>query len=360
MATGVENEEQGELDPIEVGLREAERQLDAAEKHHGVGSQDAIVCLKTIGTILNDMERYPEALGYFIRAREAIETYLGPNHPLMSDVIAGIGENYLRQSMLVEAQMYFEKAFGVREAIGRGDDIHSAGLLVKMGEMYCITSDFEKAKSHLMKALDIFGSSKSNNETVLGDLNHNLGVIAASEELYGQAKGYLEKASRLRESAYGVRAIETSQSLWGLATVCEALNEREKARELYYQVYQIRQELMGDSDPLVEQAREKVDALYIAPTEGGRSNTPHPAAELGTPVQGGMPQAFQHYETEVVVHLLSASTLLLECGRIEQAKELLAQCLSLYGVTDLHEKVDIHAIIRGLSMRFPELKQLVR
>lgn len=342
-------EEEQRPTPLEEDLKKAYQGLEDAEKHGGSANADTVIALHHLAMILNELGRFPEALGYLIRARENLETYHGASHALMPDILSGIGDNYLLQKMFAEANVYFEKALGLLETQGKDNDQSSGRILVKIGELNLMEHDYSRAKERFMAALMIFNDPKHRNDFMASDLNYNLGIIFVSEQQYARARSFLERAAAVRLEVFGESSIEYGQSLLVLSRALEGIGEIEEARDILSRALRIWESLLGENSSLAVEARQKLAQLEgIKPSAEkkrkvekvqGEEHTERPVLELGE-------------SSEIIMHLLAASVLLIDEKHEKEGREVLGVILRLLGMSDLSVQADLPLVLRALAKRF--------
>lgn len=230
--------------------------VSEAEAHTGMESDELVAALITAGQLLNARGEYLDGLGYFIRGRGILELREEQLHPLMSELLAGIGEHYLLQGMLVEALPYYRKSLAVQEALCIGETPDCAFLHMKAGEILCMQGELDDAKEHILRSYQILKNFEQTDHFSLGEVTHNLGIILHAEGQYTRSAEYLTEAAAHRSKYYGAHSLERADSLWALGNCQTAVQAEAHALESFYEAITIREEVLGQDDPLVVESKD--------------------------------------------------------------------------------------------------------
>lgn len=242
-------------------LVDALQYLDAVEREHGVQSDTFVEALLQMGHLLHQRGNFLDALGYFIRGRGVLEAREEQLHPLMSDLLAGMGENYLLQNMLQEAQPYLEKAISVREALCVAENPETAMLLMKTAEINVMQGELFPAHEQLTRAYQILCEVSPENYELLGEASHNLGVLLISQKHYDRAMECLKKACDFREKYFDKNSLERSDSLVAYAAACKEVDKNKEGLHALYEAMTIREEILGSEHEAVQDIKDRYRAL---------------------------------------------------------------------------------------------------
>lgn len=245
----------------DIELNDALEYLDAVEREHGVESDAFVEALCSVGKLLHTRHNFLDALGYFIRGRAVLETREEQLHPLMSQLLAGIGENYLLQEMYPEALPYYEKAVSVLEALCMAENEDTARLLMKAGELQVMQGELFTANEHFTRAYQILCEVSPEHYELLGDVCHNFGVLLLTEKHFDRAYEVLRKGTEYRLKAFGDLSLERADSLVALAAASTELGNHRSALEHLYTALEIRSQILGEDDPLVHDAKARYTSV---------------------------------------------------------------------------------------------------
>lgn len=341
----------GELMSVEDGaenyddteLSDALGFLDALEREKGIECDEFVEALCAVGRLLHDRNNFLDALGYFIRGRAVLETREEQLHPLMSDLLAGIGENYLLQEMYQEALPYYEKAASVREALCIAENEDTARILMKAGELQVMQGEYFAAHQHLTRAYQILCETAPDNAVLLGDACHNLGILLLSEKHFDRAFEILKKAADYRADSSGQESLERADSLVALAAAGAEIGKLSTALESLYAAVTIREQLLGEDDDLVKDAKSRYRAI---------SEQISDSAEVKDAVIKKQPSRASSIEPnlEVLFALISTAALAVQKEQGELALKLLALSKDAISEKGLPDKLleQIQELVGGL------------
>ncbi|MDY6801013.1 MAG: tetratricopeptide repeat protein [Bacteroidota bacterium] len=146
-----------------------------------------------------------------------------------------------RRGLVLDGKDCLDKAMEIAE---RCDSLWWKGtVLIKCGDYYTITGDFEKAVDYYFKAQKIFVDQKK--FIALGSLYNNLGATYENMGKYDEAMSNLIKALEIYESINDSMGIAKTQLNLGLLYFRQ--NEFDKSLELYNQSLKIRR-LINDKE----------------------------------------------------------------------------------------------------------------
>ncbi len=289
--------------------------LTETENASGLESDAFIQTLISVGKLLNERGEYLEALGYFIQGRGVLEAREEQLHPLMSELLAGMGEHYLLQGMLVEALPFYQKSLAVREALAIGNTEESARFHIKAGEILCLQGELEDAKEHMLRAYQILNHLPIPDHFYLGDVTHNLGILLLTEEYFERAVDYFTEAAEHRSKYFGAGSLERADSLWGLGRCYLGTDSTTAALEQFYTAIALREEILGGADEVVKESKNFYRSL-----SGG---APINSSETTILEISDSPQLL-HSDNDLLLALISAASLAVEKDEGELAGNILS------------------------------------
>src|SRR5690606_25348436 len=105
---------------------------------------------------------YDQALAYYERIREIVETHFGADHVYMASVLGTMAETHSNRGELEAASTQYRRALEIDRANGGTNKATRAGLLVKLGQNLLRQEKHEDAQQILEQALaqriEVFGT----------------------------------------------------------------------------------------------------------------------------------------------------------------------------------------------------------
>ncbi len=138
-------------------LAEAEKNfklgLALAEKE---GAKAGITSnLGNLGVVYRQQGKQPQAREQFARMLQILEAGLGKDHPEVGNALTLVGETYLAEGKLAEAQPRLERAVTVLSKAGAGYQRNLALALNNLGTLRAHQNRFPEAAQAYRRALDI-------------------------------------------------------------------------------------------------------------------------------------------------------------------------------------------------------------
>jgi tetratricopeptide (TPR) repeat protein len=158
------------LGNFDAALADQERSL-AVHEATGVNTGISFALqLNNAGVVLSGMQRYPEAVKYYERARTALGAE-HENHPLAAVLLTNLGEARLAQGLPDEALGLYRTALAKLEAAMGGQHQYVGVALTGVGLAQLELGDHGAARENLARALSIHaggGDPVQRAETELG------------------------------------------------------------------------------------------------------------------------------------------------------------------------------------------------
>ncbi|MCE9580651.1 MAG: serine/threonine-protein kinase [Deltaproteobacteria bacterium] len=192
----------GRYDEAVAALRAAVDVRLALGEHVGAGS-GAGAALNSLGEVLRDTGRLPEARDCFQRALAIMERTLGPDHPDVSAVLNNLGAVLWSEGKIAQARPYLERSLALDEATFGPDHPRIAVSLLNLGGLENAADHPKEARVFLERALAIQRKALGPDAPELAMAIHNLGAVTAVEGDWPAAQRYFEDALAIFERALG-------------------------------------------------------------------------------------------------------------------------------------------------------------
>lgn len=247
----------------DIELRETLELLAEITKNSSFDSDPVIELHIRVAELLNTRREFLDGLGVLLHARGILQDRKDQLHPIMANVLAALGENYLNQGMYQESLPYFDKALSIKEALCISENIETALLFMKAGEILGLIGNVIASEDFFHRAYQIVEMVSPESSAIRSDISHNLGIVLLAKNEADRAKSFLLEAIELREKVFGIKSDEVSGSYLALSKVYFALSDKKSSDDSIKHAIAIKESLYGSDDEEVLQLKERFKDLYI-------------------------------------------------------------------------------------------------
>ena len=234
----------GAYDEAQAAFRRA---LASAERVVGPDHPllaDLLNNLGAVQTMLDD----PDAAGASLaRALALVTGARGPDHPDRLEILINLGNLSSHRHELDAARRHYEEALALgARTLG---EAHPSLLpaLLGLGYLAHRRGDLDAAEASLRRALAIAEAALGPDQPTVADVLNNLGALAQARGDLDTALEHHTRALALRTRALGPDHPARADSLHNLAAVLAARGEHRRARERFAESLALRERALGPS-----------------------------------------------------------------------------------------------------------------
>lgn len=195
-------------------------------------------------------------------ALQIIQEQLGPDHPLIAEVLIRHGNYFLEVANFEQALSAFERAnqYALRDPENYRQLL--AQTYHSLGNFHSRLGDMEKAISFYKKALNIRRNELGESHLQVADSYNNLGNQWARIGDHYQALNFHRQALIIRHENLGNSGLEIAQSYHNLGNDFYQLGMQDEAVESFEISLSIREDLLGPKHPLLGQSYNSLGNLF--------------------------------------------------------------------------------------------------
>ena len=272
-------------------LQLADRSLQACEELLGPNCRETVICLGTLGTVLNLQGDQERAENCFQRAVEIGKRVMGERHPDYASALGMLGDIYKDKGQYRDAELRFRQAIEIKKNIDgtlRSADESNikslAEVLAALASESREQSEFDIARKHQKEALELQISRLGKTHWKVIDARQALTDIDLYAKFDVDTRKRLKDAERLKATVieltretklkaaiphaqqrleihlavFGAKHPETAAAATTLGFVYERLQEFSKARSLFEQALAIREKALGVEHPKTGESLDSI------------------------------------------------------------------------------------------------------
>ena len=207
----------------------------------------------SIGDAYSDKQDYPQALTFYIKAKEYCEK--GNGKPLQISILSTLGSTYRNLKRYSEAIESYKQSIEVCREIN--DYKNEARVLYHIANIYYDINDFNKALEFAIKSANI--GSNHQIELELANTYNFIGYIHNTLKNNDLSQEYFEKAYSLYVKSKDIKGL--SMTLNNLGIIYYDNNEKQKAIENYAQSLEYAKQLKDDDG--IATAMNNIGMIYV-------------------------------------------------------------------------------------------------
>jgi len=267
--------------------------------------------------------KYVEATAVARAALALREKSLGPEHPLVAQILNHLANTLHSLGSHEEAKALYERALAIREkALGK-DDPFVAEVLTNLGRLRATQGAYEDAKGLLDRALEIEEKAFGEDDARVADVLAHQALLSCDQGFYADGRRLGERALAIREKALGKDSIEVGLSANDLGVFLAALGEHREARLQYDRALAIFEKALGKDHPFVARTLHNI-AIHLQ-WEGKYSEV-RPLLDRALAIQE---KALGKDHPLVAGTLESIATFVFDLGAFAQARPLCERALAI-------------------------------
>ena len=212
---------------VQGNLKEAEtffnRALATNHPIWGEGRKERAITTGLLGRVLQQSERYEEALGYVEQTRDILANVYGPEHQILGPAYGDLARIYAGLNRFPEAEAAIQRALDINRA-RLGDDHYNVAITYSaMGTLQAQQGRYEKALSLAEQSLAIKRKTFADDHPGMAITHSKIGDFSRELGDYDKALVHLNAALRIQRAASGDNNIRVANYLIGRAKVHQAM-----------------------------------------------------------------------------------------------------------------------------------------
>ncbi|GHO62320.1 hypothetical protein KSC_012120 [Ktedonobacter sp. SOSP1-52] len=287
--------------------------------------EDAMVAAlcDTLGTHLDKIGAYTEAVSYLKQALTISTRVLGPEHPDTATSLNNLASLYEHQGKYEQAEPLYQRALTIWEQVLGPEHPQTATGLNNLAGLYASQGKYEQAKPLFQRALaiceQVLGPEHPQTATGL----NNLAALYASQGKYEQATLLYQRALAICEQVLGPEHPTTATSVNNLATLYASQGKYEQAEPLYQRALTICEQVLGPEHPDTATSLNNLADLY---EKQGKYEQAEPLFQR---VLATREQVLGPEHPSTATNLNSLASLYTKQGKYEQAEPLFQRALTI-------------------------------
>jgi nephrocystin-3 len=262
-----------------------------------------------LGHALMSHDKPVQALAFYEQALEAFQTE-GSSSPLIRQALKEMASIYQQQGYLGDAIYLLTNLLGGEDEIGQAETFDA------LAQLYSEIGEFDKAFCMAQDALAFFRDRYGSQHLQVAILENNLGRIFDRNKDFEQAREHYEKALEISEALLGPKDPLSLRLRSNLAMLLMNAQKLEEARAQFMAVWEERKNLFGLAHPLTFKTTNSIGVCYQL---GGAYSE---ADQWLRQAYEGQKKVLGASHPDTLVTLANLATLALEQEDFEQAERL--------------------------------------
>ncbi|MBO0766405.1 MAG: tetratricopeptide repeat protein, partial [Hyphomicrobiaceae bacterium] len=305
---------------------------------------------------LNNAGRYEDAIAIEQRYLKIAETIRGPDDPLVSLVLNGLAESYLKQAKFAEAEQLYRRALAIDEKSFGPEHPEVARKVNNMAQLLQATNRLAEAEPLMRQALAIdeksIGPEHPNVARILSNL---AGLLQATNRL-AEAEPLMRRALAIDEKSPEHPNVATD--LNNLSELLRATNRLVEAEPLMRRALAIDEKRLGPEHTEVATVLSNLAGLLQATNRLAEAE-PLMRRALAIDEKGFGPE-----HPNVAIDLNNLAQLLQVTNRLADAEPLMRRALAIdeksFGSEHPEVATDLNNLAQLLKDRLAEAEPLMR
>jgi tetratricopeptide (TPR) repeat protein len=273
----------------------------------------------TIGQTYQQLGLYPQALPHFQRELALRRQVLGDRHPETFGAMCDLGNLYLAEDKLAEAEAFLVQAMqGLRQTRG---PIHPETLAAyaAVAQVRRGTEKLADAESLLLQAVQGFHQARLDQQPEAIAAMNDLGMVYLDQKKSEQAEAVLERVVESLKNTQGIDHPHTLAAMSNLALAYDSLGKSAKSERAFTDVLEKQRALLGNNHPNTLMSMINLGNFCVYHSKGAQ------AEQLLLEALRGCRTALddQHIMTNASLAILSA--LYAKQGKLEKLGPLLIE-----------------------------------
>ncbi|PKP48823.1 MAG: hypothetical protein CVT94_07085 [Bacteroidetes bacterium HGW-Bacteroidetes-11] len=205
---------------------------------------DLAMFIQNTAIIYAQEGNYEKAGEAFNRSIEINERILKPDDPSLAMSFLNMGRLLVLAYKENDAILYYDRAENILTNRLGAEHIDLSSLYMNKGGIYVHLADYEKALSYFRKALSIAEKNFDEGHALILSLNMNIGYVLEKKGEFANALRYYQASIPSDENNPAV-----IKTYINMASLYAAMDEPEKAAELYKKSITLADKLLGTNHP---------------------------------------------------------------------------------------------------------------
>jgi len=229
------------------------------DAHHW---EQYIRCLRMTGTAHRRQSEYDAASDTHREALKLAGKHLTPKHPLIGDILSGLGIIRAIKGDNAGALEYFTRALEIQKAALGESHLKTALRYQNIGILYRRTGEYSRALEYQLKSLDIKRRVLGDSDLELAYSYNNIGLVYWNMEEYKRSLTYHEKSLAMKQRLLPGVHPDIRESLYNMGLVYENMESFSQALDHYHRALRIDRKLYeGDHGDMAE-AMEHIGLVH--------------------------------------------------------------------------------------------------
>jgi CHAT domain-containing protein/tetratricopeptide (TPR) repeat protein len=268
--------------------------------------------------------RYAEAIPLAQQLLAIKEKALGPDHPDVAWVLAGLANLYDYQGRYGEAELLYKRALAIFEKALGPDDLNVARTLNNLAALYYHQARYVEAEPLYKRSLAIVEKKLGPDDPEFARTLNNLSALYKEQGRYAEAEPLSKRSLAIREKALGPDHPDVARTLQNLALLYWKQGRYAEAEPPYKRSLAIYEKALGPDHPEVALALNNLGALY---KEQGRYAEAEPLYNRSLAIRE---KALGPNHPDVAQSLNNLAKLYDDQGRYAEAEPLYKRALAIF------------------------------
>lgn len=248
-------------------------------------TQDALVCASLAYKVARYQwlrGQYREAEPLYRRALDIRERELGPEHPLVADVLDSQANLCWRQGNYAQAETLYQRALHIRECALGPTHPEVATTINGLANLYSDVGRYQEIEALRRRALRILERALGPEHPEVALVLNNLAVLYLGQSRYAEAEACCQRALCILEQALGPDHPQVAYPLYLLGEISREQGRYVEAERFHERALRIREQKLGPDHPLLAVALSSLANLY---REQGRCAEAEPLHQRALRIQ---------------------------------------------------------------------------
>jgi tetratricopeptide (TPR) repeat protein/transcriptional regulator with XRE-family HTH domain len=235
------------------------------EREVGPEHLDLAGPINNLAILLKEQGAYARAEPLYQRARHVWELHLEPDHPQLALAFNNLAELYKEQGRYAEAGPLYQRALDNWEKRLGSDHPMVAIARHNLADVAYAERRYAEAEALYQRALAAFESSVGAENYLTAYALNGLANVYRERGRYAEAEELYQRALHVRQTVWDDPSHpETAETMYDLARLREAQDDREAARDWYMRALAAREASLGVQHPKTVETRQRLAALLQA------------------------------------------------------------------------------------------------
>jgi CHAT domain-containing protein/Tfp pilus assembly protein PilF len=308
-----------------------------------LGRADVSTDLGNLGSLYDEMGRYPDAEQAFTQALTLDLKTLGAAHPQIGLDLYHLATAFQYEGKFPQAEQAYGKAMVIEQNAGSHDQATVSAIEENMGALYRDEGKYPAAESMFLQALRSRAQALGPNHPDVASVLDSLGRLYTYENRYSDAERALQQALSIDMKSLGAANLQTGGALLDLANLYGTHGQSGPANQLYYNAIQAYLKVLGQADKRV------ADVIFAGAQQMLGDGTLDTAAKMFNMAGGIYQQAEGASSLDVAKCQNNLGAIAEDMGRHDDAERLQKSALALFEKISGPDSPDLSPPLEGLG-----------